>query len=197
MMGCGKSGVRPLVGDTMRRSIDLAPAREQAPTDGDAVRIETAAAFRDAMSRVVTAVHVVTSDGPAGRAGLTASAMASVSDSPPTVLVCLNGASRSAARLIANGVFCINTLGADDEEIAATFAGRADLPPHRRFERGQWGGLVTGSPALGTALACFDCRIAELRRVATHDILIGEVLSVRRGLDGGALAYVDRGYRRV
>ncbi len=170
---------------------------ERESRQSDAARAETAATFRDAMSRVVTAVHVVTSDGAAGRAGLTASAVASVSDNPPTVLVCLNGASRSAARLIANEVFCINTLGADDEDIAAAFAGRADLPPHRRFERGQWGRLVTGSPALLSALACFDCRVADLRRVATHDVLIGEVLSVRRGQDGGALAYVDRAYRRV
>ncbi len=156
-----------------------------------------AAEFRDAMSRVITAVHVVTSDGSAGRAGLTASAIASVSDSPPTVLVCLNGSSKSAARLIANGVFCINTLGADDQEIATTFAGGTDLPHHRRFERGHWDILATGAPALTSAIACFDCRVTDLRRVATHDILIGEVLRVRALVSGHPLAYVDRAYRPV
>ena len=153
--------------------------------------------FRDAMRRVVTAVHVVTSDGPKGRAGLTANAVASVSDRPPTVLVCLNGESRSAARLIGNGVFCINTLGAGDEEIAATFAGRTDLPHHRRFERGHWERLSTGCPALATSLVSFDCRLTDIRRVATHDVILGEVLAVRMGRDAAALAYLDRSYRTV
>ena len=152
-------------------------------------------AFRDAMRRVVTAVHVVTSDGAHGRAGLTASAVASVSDQPPTVLVCLNGQSKSAARLIANGVFCINTLGEGDEEIAATFAGRTDLPHHRRFERGAWSRLATGAPLLASSLVAFDCRLTDVRRIATHDIILGEVLAVRAGRDAAPLAYFDRDYR--
>ena len=155
------------------------------------------AGFRDAMRRVVTAVHVVTSDGPGGRAGLTASAVASVSDRPPTVLVCLNGSSTSAARLIANGVFCINTLGDGDEEIASTFAGRTEVPQHRRFERGTWLQLTTGSPVLASAIVAFDCRLTDVRRVATHDVVVGEVLGVRTGRDARALAYLDRAYRAV
>ncbi|HEX4765643.1 MAG TPA: flavin reductase [Lichenihabitans sp.] len=158
---------------------------------------DTGTAFRDAMRRVVTAVHVVTSDGAHGRAGMTASAVTSVSDRPPTVLVCLNGSSASAARLIKNGVFCINTLGPGDEEIAATFAGRTELPQHRRFERGRWGTLVTGAPMLETAIAGFDCRLTDVRRIATHDVLIGEVLAVFGSGDGTALAYLDRTYRTV
>jgi flavin reductase (DIM6/NTAB) family NADH-FMN oxidoreductase RutF len=99
--------------------------------------------------------------------------------------------------LIENGVFCINTLGAGDEEIAATFAGRTDLPHHRRFERGLWESLATGSPALSTSLAAFDCRLVDVRRVATHDVILGEVLAVRCGRDAPALAYFDRTYRTL
>ena len=46
--------------------------------------------FRDAMACVGAAVNIITTDGPAGRAGFTASAVCSVTDSPPTLLVCLN-----------------------------------------------------------------------------------------------------------
>ena len=46
--------------------------------------------FREAMSRLGAAVHIVTTAGPAGMAGFTATAVCSVSDAPPMLLVCLN-----------------------------------------------------------------------------------------------------------
>ena len=41
--------------------------------------------FRDAMSCMGAAVNIITTDGPAGRAGFTASAVCSVTDTPPTL----------------------------------------------------------------------------------------------------------------
>ncbi|MFX5634519.1 flavin reductase, partial [Acinetobacter baumannii] len=46
--------------------------------------------FRDAMARLSAAVNIITTDGPAGRAAMTVSAVSSVSDEPATVLVCIN-----------------------------------------------------------------------------------------------------------
>jgi flavin reductase len=47
--------------------------------------------FRDAMARLCAAVNIITTDGPAGRAGFTASAMCSVTDTPADrMLVCMN-----------------------------------------------------------------------------------------------------------
>ena len=46
-------------------------------------------AYRDAMARFAGAVHVVTTDGPAGLRGATVIAACSVSDAPPMVLVCV------------------------------------------------------------------------------------------------------------
>ncbi len=45
--------------------------------------------YRDAMACLGAAVNIVTTDGRAGRAGFTASAVCSVTDNPPTLLVCL------------------------------------------------------------------------------------------------------------
>ena len=42
--------------------------------------------FKDAMARRATAVHLVTTDGDTGRHGFTASAVCSVTDSPPSLL---------------------------------------------------------------------------------------------------------------
>ena len=51
--------------------------------------------FRDAMSLLTTAVNVVTTAGATGVHGFTASAVCSVTDTPPTLLVCMNQTSRS------------------------------------------------------------------------------------------------------
>ena len=91
------------------------------------------ALFREAMARLGAAVHVVTTAGPAGRTGFTATAVCSVSDQPPTLLVCLNRRSQITPVLRENGVFCVNTLGADAEEIADVFAGRSAAFMEDRF----------------------------------------------------------------
>src|SRR5579872_196381 len=83
-----------------------------------------ATAFREAMSRLGAAVHVITTAGPAGKTGSTATAVCSVSDAPPTLLVCLSRRSQSSPAVLHNGVFCINTLGRDGAAIADLFAGQ-------------------------------------------------------------------------
>src|SRR5712664_4015072 len=74
--------------------------------------------FREGMSQLGSAVNVVTTDGPGGKAGFTATAVCSVSDSPPTLLVCLNRKSTSGPILQTNQVFCVNTLSGACEPVA-------------------------------------------------------------------------------
>lgn len=153
--------------------------------------------FREAMSRLGAAVHVVTTDGPSGKTGFTATAVVSVSDSPPTLLVCLNRSATSMPILRDNGVFCVNTLRAGDELIADTFAGRTKVAREARFDTGQWSTLSTGSPALIGAVVALDCRVTEVKAVASHDIYFGVVEAVHFGPPGAALVYHDRAYKQV
>src|SRR3954462_15216029 len=95
-----------------------------------------AAQFREAMAQLGAAVHVVTTAGSAGRTGFTATAVCSVSDQPPTLLVCLNRRSRGTPILRENGVFCVNPLGADAESLADMFAGRSGAINEERFAVG-------------------------------------------------------------
>jgi flavin reductase len=150
--------------------------------------------YRDAMSRVAGAVHIVTTNGQAGQGGFTATAVASVSDTPPTLLVCVNRSSRSAALLKDNGLFCINTLVEADLELADVFAGRTGLMREQRFLKGDWDQSEGEPPRLVTALVALQCKIIDLRPVATHDIIIGEALSVCFGQVSKPLVYHDRGY---
>ncbi|MEE1658181.1 flavin reductase family protein [Microvirga sp. CF3062] len=149
------------------------------------------------MSRVAGAVHVVTTGGAAGRGGFTATAVTPVTDSPASLLVCVNTGSRSAQALLLNKVFCVNTLAAADLDLADIFAGRAGLQGPERFSRGEWDILETGSPALATSLVSFDCRISDARVVATHHVIIGEILSIRLGEQKSPLIYQGRHYHEL
>jgi flavin reductase len=163
----------------------------------DPLKSVEATAFREAMSRLGAAVHVVTSAGPAGTTGFTATAVASVSDSPPTLLVCLNRRSISAPVLTANRAFCVNTLRAGEEDIANLFAGRSSASREERFAAGQWISLATGAPVLASAVAAFDCRVSEIKSVGSHHVIFGVVEAVRLGAPGEVLVYHERAYKRV
>jgi flavin reductase len=152
------------------------------------------ARFRDAMSRVAAAVHIVTTNGPAGLAGITATSVASITDEPPMMLFCINKTSPSTARMIENGVFCINTLAPSHEALADIFAGRTGHYLDERFAGGEWAKLVTGAPVLRRAAAAFDCRLVEAKSVMTHFVMIGAVEAVDFGPEGGNLSYARRKY---
>ena len=155
------------------------------------------AQFREAMSRVAAAVHVVTTQGTAGIAGVTVTAVAPVSDDPPSVLVCLARRGSANAVIRENGVFCVNVLPEASGTLADAFAGRLGLAMEERFARARWTRLATGSPVLVGARAAFDCRLARTSEFATHSIMIGTVAGVRIGPAGAALGHVERGYRDI
>jgi flavin reductase len=153
--------------------------------------------FREAMSRLGAAVHVITTAGPFGKAGTTATAVCSVTDAPPTLLMCLNRRSQTNPAVHQNAVFCVNTLGHGGAGIADLFAGRTGVQGAERFASGDWSVLVTGSPVLNAAAIAFDCRVVEVRSVGSHDVFFGAVQSVRLGASGPVLVYHERAYKRV
>src|SRR5436305_11459011 len=104
--------------------------------------------FREAMSRLGAAVHVITTAGPGGKAGATATAVCSVSDAPPTLLMCLNRKSQTNPAVVENAVFCINTLGHDGEGIADILSVRTRVLRAERFGVGGWWTLSTCSPVV-------------------------------------------------
>ncbi len=95
--------------------------------------------YRDAMAQFAGAVHVVTTDGPAGKRGTTVIAACSVSDTPPTVLVCLNRENPKNEAFVRNGNFALNTLPATSRPLAEAFSGQTGLPVEERFALGRMG----------------------------------------------------------
>lgn len=149
--------------------------------------------FRDAMARVCAPVNVITTNGPAGRGGFTATAMCSVTDDPPSLLVCMNSNSAQTGLFLENRRFCVNVLAGDHKDLAGFFAGReADMSS--RYAAAEWVELASGNQALADAMVSFDCYLKEARLVGTHNIMIGEVMEIRARRDGQALLYFDRSF---
>ena len=152
--------------------------------------------FRNAMARVCAPVTIVTTNGPAGRGGFTATAMCSVTDEPPTLLVCMNGRSTQAGLFLENKRFCVNVLSPEHQGLANLFAGgSADMGT--RYAAANWVGMAGGTEALADAIVSFDCTLEDVRQVGTHHVFIGRVESLRSRADGHALAYFDRSYVQV
>jgi len=152
-------------------------------------------AFRDAMSNLAAAVNVITTDGPHGRAGFTATAVCSVTDQPPTLLVCINRSASVYEPFTGNGTVCVNTLGNGQQALSNAFGGKTSQD--ERFAGGQWHTGITGAPILQGAKLAFDCKVSHSVSVGTHDILFCEVLAVHHQSDASALVYFGRQYHEL
>lgn len=152
--------------------------------------------FLQGMSLAAATVNIVTTNGPHGRAGMTVSAMTSVSaDGPnPVLLVCINRTSAGALPLIANGVFAVNVLRENQAGISDIFAGRLGDRGEGRFDCGDWTTRGTGAPILADALVAFDCRLLDQHDVGTHHVLFGAVEAVGLSVPGKPLIYANRNY---
>lgn len=155
-----------------------------------------AEAFRDAMAMLASAVNVITTDGPSGMAGFTATAVCSVTDQPPTLLVCMNRSSFAHQFFRGNQVLCVNVIGAANRAIPAIFADRSIEMP-QRFARVPWSRLGTGSPLIDEAIVSFDCRIAATNEVGSHSVFLCEVEGIRRNENQDGLVYFNRDYHPV
>ena len=153
--------------------------------------------FRDAMARLGAAVNIITTAGPAGRGGFTASAVTSVTDTPPTLLVCANRSNDSYPAMKTNGVLCVNTLTPAQEGLSPVFAGMTKHAMNERFDGYAWHRLQTGAPVLDQAVVAFDCKINQIVEVGTHDDFFCSVEAVRTGTAHEGLIYYGRGYHKV
>jgi flavin reductase (DIM6/NTAB) family NADH-FMN oxidoreductase RutF len=181
---------RSMVGDAPKTSQTDAATRDQgAPVTADK--------FREALSRVASSVSIVSTNGVHGIAGFTCSAVCSVTDEPPTIMVCVNRKSAANAIIKANGVLCVSSLGVEQVALSQMFAGVGRVPMNERFSDSDWGVLTTGAPYCKTSRVALDCRVAEIREVGTHSVIFAEVLSAVQVTDAQPLIYHSRNYATV
>lgn len=153
--------------------------------------------YREAMSRLGAAVNIITTHAAEGDTGLTASAVCSVTDDPPTLLVCINRNSQHNEIFKAAGFLCVNVLAHEQQELSPVFAGIGKVPMAERFALSSWIRLGTGAPALLSAAAALDCKIEQITEVGTHSVFFCAVQAIHLGDAQSGLIYHGRAYHRV
>jgi flavin reductase len=148
--------------------------------------------FRNGMSRLGASVNIVTTISGGTRYGFTASAVCSVSDTPATLLVCINRGGSCFHAFENARHFCINTLMPGQEDLSELFGGKAAT--NDRFSHGDWNAGLTGVPVLTTASVNFECVLTNAVDEATHRILFGRVIDIRENEKQATLLYCMRRY---
>ena len=153
--------------------------------------------FRQAMAHLPAGVNIVTTQGDAGRCGITASAVCSVTDSPPTILVCVNRGSASHGIFQRNGRLCVNVLSSEQEELARHFSGMTKVPMEDRFSWDIWDDSGADQPALRDAIVKLQGTISDCKDVGSHSVVFVTLDRVAVNEEGGGLVYFNRDFHRV
>ena len=163
-------------------------ATPQAP----AVELD-ARSFREAFAELPSGVSLITTAGPDGPQGMTASAVCSLSLDPLLLLVCIDNRSGTLRAIRDNGRFAVNVLGEAQADLSTAFAqARA---PSEKFSTVAYR-LAHGSPVLDEALAWLACDLHSTFAGGDHTIVVGRVSGIGRR-PGAPLVWHGGRYRRL
>jgi len=153
-----------------------------------------AASMKLGMRRLGSGVCVLSARwGEGDDFAMTVSSVTSVSDTPPSLLVCINQQVSKQAHLSTSGCrFAINVLGAQHQDISNLCAGRA--PDQHRLSIGDWK-TEEGIPVLADAQAIFYCEVDKVITYGTHHVVIAKIQRVEVSSEPAApLLYLDASY---
>ena len=129
--------------------------------------------FRDAMQHMAASVTAITTRDAAGiPAGLMATAVTSLSDTPPSLVICVNRTATAHDTLIEAGRIGVSLVPEGATEFASHFAKAKGTD---RFTKGHWKDAASGVPLYVNAPVAFDCHIARAVDGYSHTILIAEI----------------------
>lgn len=138
--------------------------------------VELADRFKNAMRRLTSSVAIIASRDGAEPVGMVATAVVSVSTTPPALLICVNRSASLHSPLTLSGRFSVNLLSARHSALVPVFAGQVKGP--ERFAHGKWED-VQGLPCLADAQSSLVCTLDQRVGYGSHDVIIGRVDEVR------------------
>jgi len=153
--------------------------------------------FRLAMRRFPAGVAIVAAGAKPYRAGMTATAICSLSADPPQVLACLNQRTMTMRTIGQCRSFSINLLNTGQLPLARIFAGlEGEAAGEEKFTKGAWRDGSSGAPILIDAVLTLECALVTSYAASTHNIVIGKVLDIPGNAAEDALLYRSGAFGR-
>ena len=132
--------------------------------------------FRNVLGHFPTGVTVVTGLDAAGAPhGITIGSFVSVSLDPPLVGFFPGIASKSWQAIAESGSFCVNILGAGQDDLCWKFAKEPAAGETSKFAGVNWTPSSTGSPILPGIIGSIDCKVEAVHETGDHLFVIGRV----------------------
>lgn len=139
--------------------------------------------FRNVLGHFPTGVTVVTGLDASGRPhGITIGSFVSVSLDPPLVGFLPGKNSRTWPSIAETGSFCVNILGAGQDELCWRFA-KEPADGESRFDGLEWATAPSGSPILPGVIGWIDCTIETTAEAGDHLFVEGRVVAMEHAAD--------------
>jgi len=157
---------------------------------------DLAAGLKAGMRRLAASVCVISLlDKKSVQHAMTATAVTSLSDNPPALLICVNKNAAAFKALEEAMPFCVNVLNELQQDISVHCASKSE---EGRFSKGKWQLHEEGLPYLADAEVNFFCANEKIVEYGSHIIVIGRLTEVITR-DGAVspLLYADGKYRAL
>ena len=157
--------------------------------------LDIASMMRQGMRRLASGIVIVSANDAAGKPyAMTASSITSISDKPPSLLVCVNHSARMNAAMAATDYFSVNILDESHQAVSTICADPSRIDS--RFTVGKWiKDQESDLHILEDAVATFICAKKNSIDHGTHTIYIGDICSARvSNTKKRALIYLDGAY---
>lgn len=115
--------------------------------------------------------------------GITIGSFVSVSLDPPLVGFLPGKNSRSWPMISESGNFCVNILGAGQDELCWRFAKEPAGEDDNKFVGLSWSASASGSPILPGVIGWIDCSIDSVNEAGDHWFVIGRVTALSHESD--------------
>jgi flavin reductase len=153
-------------------------------------------ALRHVMGHFASSVTVVTARSAGRLHAMTATAVCSVSLTPPMILVCVSRSSRFHAAVLEAGSWAVSILTAGQEPAARHFSRKGRLLDTQFDDISHFRAPISGAPVLTGCLAWLECRTHAAYEGGDHTILLGEVaVASRQAASEPPLTYYQGSYR--
>jgi flavin reductase (DIM6/NTAB) family NADH-FMN oxidoreductase RutF len=156
-----------------------------------------ASLFRKIMRSPISSVAIVATGAVGNRAGCTVTAVCSLSDSPPSLLVCLNRQTTARSAIVDAGSFTVNYLAEGQQKDADCLAGRSGMQGREKFEEERWQSGPNGLPCLTDALAVAICDVGDVTEFGSHTIICATIREARTNENVRPLLYGQGQYRKA